>query len=119
MRIYLASPYTHTEDRVRNIRYNRAMIYVNELIQAGTLVFSPILHTHPVATIFRLPMRAQYWEAFNKSWIDWATDLHVLALVGWEKSLGIDMEVAYAKEKGKSIWMVDWPSHELEPWDEV
>lgn len=46
--IYLASPYSHPDPAVEELRFEAACEAACKLMQQGHHVFSPIAHTHPV-----------------------------------------------------------------------
>jgi hypothetical protein len=46
--IYLASSYSYPEAAVRGRRYHAACAATADLIRAGQIVFSPIVHGHPL-----------------------------------------------------------------------
>lgn len=93
--IYIASPYTHPEASVRQVRYNEAMAYTSWLLNKKLWCYSPIVHCHPMAIEHEMPTDAAFWFNYNFSMLRICHDLHVLKLEGWDKSVGIAGEIAF------------------------
>ena len=100
---YLASPYSHATARVREIRYAEAKAATAWLLKKRIWVYSPIVHSHPLAILHTIPTDFDYWQEYDRAMIRGATDLMVLTIEGWEKSVGVAGEMKYAKELGKLI----------------
>jgi hypothetical protein len=94
--IYLASPYSHPDGSVREARFRAACEKAAALLRAGTLVYSPIVHSHPLAAL-GLPGDWAFWAAHNQHMLGLCSALVVLQLPGWEQSRGIDAEVEMAQ----------------------
>ena len=58
--IYLASPYSHPDPAVRKERFHAACQARAELIRAGWIVFSPIVHSHPLVE-HGVPTTWDFW----------------------------------------------------------
>lgn len=58
--IYLASPYTHPDPAVRQRRFDAACRAAAQMIRAGSMVFSPVVHSHPL-THYGLPFDWRAW----------------------------------------------------------
>lgn len=122
--IYLASPYSHPDRVVRKWRYRMACHGTARLLEAGHLVYSPIVHSHPL-TRFRLPAEWDYWRRLDEAMLRRCDALAVLRLPGWEQSVGVQAELALAKELGLKMgfverlaWSWSWDSAALK-WEEV
>ena len=63
--IYLASPYSHPDPKVREARWREACRTAAFLMKGGQFVFSPIAHRHPIAE-FGLPGGWEFWERFDR-----------------------------------------------------
>lgn len=99
---YLASPYSHPDESVREFRFREACRAASVLMRDGNNVFSPIAHTHPIAQ-FGLPLGWDYWEAFDRFYIGVCDELLVLMLDGWKESKGVQAEISIAKEMNKPV----------------
>lgn len=100
--IYLASPYSHSNQDIRNMRYYDACYATAALMDQGKFVFSPIVNSHPL-TNFGLPDGWDYWQQFDATMIGKCDELIVLKLEGWKQSRGIKNELKIAKFLGKPI----------------
>ena len=101
--IYLASPYTHEDPEVREQRYLRVLKEAATLIQQGRVVYSPIVHNHPIAELFVLPKNFTFWELYDKVMITACKEVHVLCMEGWMESVGVQAEIKFAQDTGKPV----------------
>ena len=66
--IYVASPYSHADARVREQRFDAACRAAAALMRDGQRVFSPVAHSAPIAR-YGLPTDWAFWEEFpRKKW---------------------------------------------------
>lgn len=125
MLIYLASPYTPTEEQIakhraaapgsadevaasiKRARFDAVCRATAALMRAGVHVISPIAASHPVALAGELPGDFAFWQALDRELIDACAEVWVLAIDGWDTSVGIADEVEYALEHGKAVHYVD------------
>ena len=103
MKIYLASPYSHPDPFIRQSRHHAACIEAGYMMLAGHIVFSPIAHSHYIHLLADLPGDWQFWEKFDRAFIEWADEVHVLMLDGWKESKGVQAEIAIARSLGKTV----------------
>ncbi len=104
--IYLASPYTHANPIIREQRFRAACRATAALIKAGAVVFSPIAHSHALAE-HGLPTDWRFWERFDRAYLARCDQLVVLMLEGWKASVGVQAEIAIARELGKPVSYLD------------
>lgn len=100
--IYLASPYSHPDPAVREQRYQAACQATAALLRAGELVFSPIVHSHPLVA-FDLPTAWGFWESIDRAYLERCDEVVVLMLNGWEASVGVRAEIGIARALGKPV----------------
>ena len=100
--IYLASPYTHADAAVRQKRFEAACRAAARLMRQGTIVFSPIAHSVPIAE-HGLPLDWQFWQRNDRRLLEACDEVAVLVLDGWEQSVGVQAEMRIATELGKPI----------------
>ena len=100
--IYLASPYSHPDPAMRELRYKQACEVAALLMRDGHLVYSPIVHSHPL-TAYGLPADWDYWRRLDEEMLRRCDALAVLRLPGWEQSVGVQAELALARELGLKI----------------
>jgi hypothetical protein len=90
--IYLASPYSHPDDRVQEQRYLHVMEVASILMRQGLPVISPIVHCRPMALRFGLPHDAKFWEDYGRQLILACSAVYILLDDGWKTSKGIAVE---------------------------
>ena len=100
--VYLASPYSHPDPRVRQARFQAACRAAAALLSAGEIVFSPIAHSHPIAA-HGLPTDWEFWECADGELLRRCDELLVLMLPGWQESRGVQAEIAMARELGMPV----------------
>jgi hypothetical protein len=99
--IYLASPYAHVLERVREQRFVQARVAVKRMMRQGMYVYSPIVYGHQFATMFEgVDTRWAYWKTFDLQMLAKCDRVIVLTLDGWKDSCGVTAEVTMAKELG-------------------
>ena len=100
--IYLASPYSHANPSIHEQRYQAACRATAALIGAGQVVFSPVVHSHPLVA-FGLPTAWAAWEQIDRAFLERCDELAVLMLDGWDQSIGVRAELQIARELGKPV----------------
>lgn len=104
--IYLASPYSHPDVRVRERRFRQACRAAAALLRAGHAVFSPIAHSHPLVE-HGLPIHWLFWERWGRELLTRCDEVVVLQLDGWIDSVGVRAEIEMARELGKPLQFVE------------
>lgn len=94
---YIASPYTHQNQAVRNDRFRDAMKFTAALMKLEIPCYSPIVHCHELANTYELPTTFEYWIKMNHAMIDVSLGVVVLKIDGWDTSKGVTDEIEYAK----------------------
>lgn len=93
---YVASPYSHPDKAVMQKRFEDVVAYVADRMLAGDVMYSPIAHNHVVAERHTLPTDWAFWRHIDGNMLVAAKGLQVLCLDGWEKSVGVQAEIAIA-----------------------
>ena len=106
--IYLASPYSHPELAIREHRFLDALDYTAEQSKKGEVIFSPIVNSHLLTQNHDLPSTWDFWCKIDYAFINQCLKVRVLKLEGWENSVGIKAELAYAESIGKKVEYVDY-----------
>lgn len=103
--LYLASPYSHPDPKVREERFRLACRKSAEYLLGGISVFSPIAHSHPIADYLPEAMRLDIdlWMLADLPMLRFAKELHVLCIQGWDVSKGVAREIEYARQVGIPI----------------
>ena len=106
--IYLASPYSHPENYMKEARFILINRVAAKLMGEGKYIFSPISHTHPIALEGKLPGGWEYWEGYDRCMIGASDELLVLRLPGWETSAGVQAEIKIAESHSMPIKYIDY-----------
>ena len=113
-RIYLASPYTHPDFRVRQHRYLEVLRMTHTYTSLGYTIFSPIVASHNLTEVGPLPVEFSFWKEWCESFIrEWATAFWIAKIPGWKESVGINAEKELVQhlnrcyKKKIRIWTVD------------
>lgn len=107
MFIYLASPYSHKDKKIVLDRFDKTEATVAFFFERGITIYSPIVHCHEIATKFRLPTDAEFWQRHNHRMLGSSQQLWVLKLDGWEASLGVKDELTYAITHHKPVSWIE------------
>lgn len=105
--IYLASPYTHPDQKVRETRFHESCKLAGRLMQKGHKIFSPIAHSHPISLSCGLPTIWKFWKKHDIEFLKWCTQLWIAQFDGWDKSVGVKKEMEIAKRFNKPIYYVE------------
>ena len=97
---YLASPYTHDDPAIRELRYRLAREHTAKLLTARIPVYSPIVHCHDLAKCHALPHDAEFWKWYNLAMMQSSTKLRVLTIEGWNVSQGVTWEMDQSSNLG-------------------
>lgn len=107
---YLATPYSKYplgSAAAEKIACENAAL----LILAGIPVFSPIAHSHGIATHGVInPFDHEVWMALDRVFMKAARGLIVLKAEGWETSRGVNEEMKFFREANKPVWPME-PGH--------
>lgn len=116
---YLASPYSHKTKKVMNQRYEK----VNEagalLCLMGYTIIEPIAMCHHKSLKYAMPTGYEYWKKRDRTFVHMSDGVIVLTLPGWQESVGVTDEVAYAKSLKKKVYYVsleelqEYPRHKI------
>lgn len=101
--LYLASPYSHPEERVRTRRYLATREFVYAQLQLGYPLVSPIVYCHQFARDFGAPLDAKSWRYLNESLLIRSEAVWVLTLQGWDSSVGVKAELEAAELLGLPV----------------
>lgn len=92
--IYLACPYTHDSEPVREARVAVATAYAASMFPIA--VYSPI--TNGKALESEMGLRShEEWMAFCLPFVEASTSVTVLCLPEWEESKGVQRELHWAE----------------------
>lgn len=102
--IYLASVYSlNADEALMEERYQYALKRATEFTKEGLPIFCPIIHSHPMSADESMPRTFDFWEKIDYKFLDCVKELWVLMMNGWEDSIGVQAEIAYARKLGIPI----------------
>ena len=101
--VYLASPYSHPNPNVREMRFIAACHAAADLMRQGYRVFSPIAHGHSIAVRSPLPETWDFWREQDFAVLRHCDRLFVLTLSNWIRSVGVRAEIEIMRELGKPV----------------
>lgn len=91
---YLMSPYTHYDKEVMKARVDLANIAAASLIQdQNRIVFSPLSHSHYIQETGIPKNSHELWLRQGDFFLDFATELVLLCVQGWDESEGVRHEI--------------------------
>jgi hypothetical protein len=101
--IYLVTPYTDPRPAVMRERFEAACRIAAAVIGRGQVVFSPIVHCHPLAVEAELPRDWKYWRGYACAMLHEASQVVVARMPGWRQSRGVTAEINLARRAGIPI----------------
>lgn len=105
-RVYIATPYTKYKAGIYKA-WRDAAVVCGKLKQHGVVLYSPIVHSHPIAIGGELdPLDYKMWIKDNESQVADADACAVIQMEGWEDSYGVGVEIDSFKAAGKPIYLV-------------
>jgi uncharacterized Zn finger protein len=103
MKIYLASPYSHPDPEIQLVRFWMSREKAAELMLQDHIVFSPIAYSHQFHMDHDLPGDWQFWQKYDRAFIEWCDEVWIYMLPGWQESHGVQAEINIAANMGKII----------------
>ncbi|MEP6826877.1 MAG: DUF1937 family protein [Aestuariivirga sp.] len=104
---YLATPYT-------NFGYGHTAAFAEaarcaaDLIRQGVNVYSPIVHSHPIAELGGLdPVNHDLWMGVDRAFMERCDGIIVATMKGWDSSKGVMFEIDWFTKAGKSVRYYD------------
>ncbi len=85
--IFVACPYWHESEEIRNYRRAAAIKYSSRLAKLGVLNYSPLAYTGNKSA------PEVYWIEHGLKMIETCDEIHVLCLDGWRESSGVKGEI--------------------------
>lgn len=98
---YMASPYTNYPNG-KDAAFEAAVENASLLTRAEIVVFSPIIHSHPLVRLGHHHVW-EYWRDFDYAFICASKGVIVCKLPTWETSRGVQEEMTYADKLMKPV----------------
>jgi hypothetical protein len=109
---YVSTPYSKYPGGI-DAAWTDACKAAAALIKQGIAVYSPIVHTHPVAVHGHIdPYNHAIWIPLDRHMMRACDGLIVVCMPTWETSKGVDIEITEFRSAGKRIRWFKWPSME-------
>lgn len=106
--VYLACAYSHPDPQVRRNRYIAATLAATDLMRQGYVVISPITMGHGYALADPgLPTAYDRHRALCEALMTPCQHLMVLDGDGVERSEGVHEEIAFFRQRGRPISLLD------------
>lgn len=104
---YLASPYSSNDPYIRERRYLDVLKIGADLTTLGLVLIEPIAMSHHQAQRFNLPTGYDFWQHRDRRFIDLCCAVIICTLDGWQESVGVRDEIAYAHAQGKPVYYLN------------
>ena len=104
--IYLASPYSHKDKDVQNLRAHQVSKMAARLMREGYHIFSPVAHGVQLAQHGLPHGYEEFWKPYCIDMLKRCDRLVVLILRDWHLSVGVMDEIAYAVKNGIPVSFV-------------
>ena len=108
-RVYLASPYSHSDSAVIKSRVDMVAAVCARINErgAGINCYSPIVHGHHLPHSEDIAKNDAFWRPFNEDEIRRSDEVWVLTIAGWDRSIGVTREIAFANLMYKPVRYID------------
>ncbi len=105
--VYLATPYSKYPHGIA-LAFREAARLAARLMVGGVRVYSPIVHTHPMAVYGKIsPLAHEIWLPFDEAIMSKADALLVARLESWKASKGIAYEIDFFNRENKPIFYIN------------
>ncbi len=102
--VYIASPYSNPDPRVRHENYLIVTKIAADLVSRGSVAISPITYGHVLLEHASMPTDWEFWENFCTTLLSKCEKMIVCnSMVDWDKSRGVAAEIEFAKQNGIEI----------------
>lgn len=104
--LYVGTPYSKYP-LGQDAAFVEAARVTARLMQSGLKVYSPIVHTHPMAVHGGIDaLNHDIWLPFDRAMMDKSDAMIVVKMDEWERSVGLEHEIRVFIEAGKPIYFV-------------
>ena len=98
---YLASPYSHDSEFIKNFRYLAVDYAASILNKLGYHLIEPISMCHDKSKSYDLPSGYRYWKTRDRNFVKMSDGIIVFNLPGTIESIGVQDEIQFAQKHGK------------------
>jgi Domain of unknown function (DUF1937). len=103
--IYIACPYTDESSEIQEQRYAKSCRAAAKLMAAGIAVYNPLAQT-VTAIAAGLSLTHEKYLELDTEVISLCSEMIVLLLPGWEKSVGVHREMEIAADRRMRVTLV-------------
>lgn len=110
IRVYLASPFSHPEERVQERREQKInAICAHLYLKHKVAIIPPIM----ISAIIKRELQNQIgttfkeWEAVDLAYISGCKEVWVACMDGWDRSIGVQAEIKFARSKNLVVRFID------------
>ena len=107
--IYLAAPYRHQEELVRDARLEAVSRVAAALTEIDRRVFCPLTYADALLENGFSPRDDEWWYVYDIGWLSHCAELVVLTLPDWANSEGVRMEIEAAERWSIAISYMELP----------
>ncbi len=104
--IYLATPYSHPDPSIQELRYEKACELTRILVDNSVPCYSPIAFWNPISVRFSLPGDHGFWSAQDSAAMRGCSDMWVIKLEGWARSRGVANEMNLWQD-AKNLYVIE------------
>lgn len=112
---YLATPYSHPNNAIKELRYLEAIVATKWLLKQRIWAYSPIVHCHHIAQSYSLPTDFAFWRDYNFAMLERSSRLLILVIDGWKESRGVTDEAKFAYTNNITVEFLvpdgEWHEH--------
>ena len=105
--IYLASPYSlngTSSEKVLESRYQMNCRCVFKFMLQGLNIYSPIVYQHSILSVCGyIDKPTNFWLSLDFGILRQSSGMFVLMLEDWDKSVGVEKEIEFARSKNIPI----------------
>ena len=101
---FVSSPYNHNSVSVRSAHFEDVCkVCAHFAAELRMIVYSPIVHWHPIAAIYDLPKGHEYWKEADETMLSKAREMIIIHMEGTEESAGIENETRFCNQNNIPI----------------
>ncbi len=97
---YIAAPFWHEDENVRNFRRRKAIEYSESLFHKGVLFYSPLLFSERFK---EKKAKENFWLTHGQKMVKACDAMRVLCLDGYKESSGVEKEIECAQKIGLPV----------------
>lgn len=107
-RIYIASPYSHSDSSIMAKRFREiTKIAAKLFIRYDCVFLLPITQGHLLSKIGNIESDFKRWKAQSLGMLAACQEIWVIKMDGWKQSKGVNAEIRFARKFGIPIKYLD------------